>query len=103
MVMELKNNTDYQVLVKVHPFVYKTALKYKELKPYLIPDSFDTNELLSVVDLLITDYSSIFFDFLVTDNPIIFYSPDYEEYKNDRGFYIKPDVLPGPSVFDTEI
>ncbi|CAL29086.1 glycosyltransferase [Staphylococcus carnosus] len=102
MVMELKNNTDYQVLVKVHPFVYKTALKYKELKPYLIPDSFDTNELLSVVDLLITDYSSIFFDFLVTDNPIIFYSPDYEEYKNDRGFYIKPDVLPGPSVFDTE-
>lgn len=102
MVMELKNNTEYQVLVKVHPFVYKTALKYKELKPYLVPDSFDTNELLSVIDLLVTDYSSIFFDYLVTDKPMIFYSPDYEDYKNDRGFYIKPDALPGPSVFNTD-
>ncbi|RZI00885.1 glycosyltransferase [Staphylococcus condimenti] len=102
MVMELKNNTEYQVLVKVHPFVYKTALKYKELKPYLVPDSFDTNELLSVIDLLVTDYSSIFFDYLITDKPIIFYSPDYEDYKNDRGFYIKPDALPGPSVFNTD-
>ncbi|MEL0537487.1 glycosyltransferase [Staphylococcus debuckii] len=102
MIMELKNNTEYQVLVKVHPFVYKTALKYKELKPYLVPDSFDTNELLSVIDLLVTDYSSIFFDYLVTDKPMIFYSPDYEDYKNDRGFYIKPDALPGPSVFNTD-
>src|SRR5699024_4323899 len=80
MVMELKNSTNYQVLVKVHPFAYKIALKYKKLVPFLIPDSFDTNELLSIVDLLITDYSSIFFDYLVTDNPVIFYSPDYEEY-----------------------
>lgn len=97
-VMELKNRTNYQVLVKVHPFAYKIALKYKNLAPFLIPDTFDTNELLSVVDLLVTDYSSIFFDYLVTDNPIIFYSPDYEEYANDRGFYISSEELPGPSV-----
>lgn len=102
MVMELKNSTNYQVLVKVHPFAYKIALKYKKLKPFLIPDTFDTNELLSIVDLLVTDYSSIFFDYLVTDNPVIFYSPDYEEYENDRGFYIKPEELPGPSVYDLE-
>ncbi|OAO24499.1 glycosyltransferase [Mammaliicoccus lentus] len=102
MVMELKNSTNYQVLVKVHPFAYKIALKYKKLVPFLIPDSFDTNELLSIVDLLITDYSSIFFDYLVTDNPVIFYSPDYEEYENERGFYIEPEQLPGPSVYNLE-
>lgn len=102
MVMELKNSTNYQVLVKVHPFAYKIALKYKKLVPFLIPDSFDTNELLSIVDLLVTDYSSIFFDYLVTDNPIIFYSPDYEEYENERGFYIEPEQLPGPSVYNLE-
>ncbi|MCD8795099.1 glycosyltransferase [Mammaliicoccus sciuri] len=102
MIMELKNSTNYQVLVKVHPFAYKIALKYKQLRPFLIPDSFDTNELLSVVDLLVTDYSSIFFDYLVTNKPIIFYSQDYEEYETDRGFYIMPEDLPGPSVYDLQ-
>ncbi|PTI80743.1 teichoic acid biosynthesis protein [Staphylococcus xylosus] len=101
-VMELKKRTNYQVLVKVHPFAYKIALKHKKLAPFLIPDTFDTNELLSVVDLLVTDYSSIFFDYLVTDNPIIFYTPDYEEYANDRGFYISSEELPGPSVHDLQ-
>lgn len=99
-VKELKKNTDYQVLVKVHPFTYQTALKYEQLKEFLVPDTFDTNELLGIIDLLVTDYSSIFFDYLVTNNPIIFYSPDYKEYETARGFYIKLDELPGPSVFD---
>ncbi|MBU6114987.1 CDP-glycerol glycerophosphotransferase family protein [Mammaliicoccus lentus] len=101
-VKSLKNSSDYQVLLKVHPFVYKIALEHKELLPYLIPDSFDTNEILSIVDVLVTDYSSIFFDYLVTDKPIIFYSDDYEEYKNDRGFYISPKDLPGPSAHDLD-
>ncbi|PNZ30332.1 teichoic acid biosynthesis protein [Staphylococcus rostri] len=98
MVMGLKDNTSYQVLVKVHPFAYEMALQHKGILPYLVPDTFDTNELLSVVDLLVTDYSSIFFDYLVTDNPIIFYAPDYEDYKRNRGLYIDVDALPGPSV-----
>ncbi|ERS93446.1 glycosyltransferase [Staphylococcus simulans] len=102
MVLELEKKTDYQVIVKVHPFVYKTALNYKELKPYLVPDSFDTNELLAAVDLLVTDYSSIFFDYLVTDQPIVFYAPDYEDYNSDRGLYINTDLLPGPSVYDID-
>lgn len=101
-VLALENNSEYQVLLKVHPFAYQTALEHKELLPYLIPDSFDTNEILSIVDLLVTDYSSIFFDYLVTDNPIIFYTNDYDDYENDRGFYIQPDELPGPSAHDLE-
>ncbi|KIX90430.1 teichoic acid biosynthesis protein [Staphylococcus microti] len=102
MIMELKAHTNYQVLVKVHPFVYELALEHQKILPYLIPDTFDTNELLSVVDLLVTDYSSIFFDYLVTDNPIIFYAPDYEAYKSNRGLYIDFDALPGPSADDLE-
>lgn len=102
MIMELKAHTNYQVLVKVHPFAYELALEHQKILPYLIPDTFDTNELLSVVDLLVTDYSSIFFDYLVTDNPIIFYAPDYEAYKSNRGLYIDVDALPGPSVDNLE-
>lgn len=47
----------------------------------------DTNELLSIVDILITDYSSIAFDFMPQDKPIIYYCYDYEKYKKERGMY----------------
>lgn len=95
-IKQLEKHINYQVLVKVHPYAYQEALENKALLPYLIPDYFDTNELLSAIDLIITDYSSIFFDFLVTDKPIIFYTPDYEEYETSRGMYIGIDDLPGP-------
>lgn len=98
----LNDTTQYQVLLKVHPFIFDKAKNNKKLKPYLVNDVFDTNELLSVVDLLVTDYSSIFFDFLVTDKPIIFYTPDYEAYEESRGLYLDVDTLPGPSIHTTE-
>ena len=45
---------------------------------------------------MITDYSSIFFDFLVTDKPIIFYTTNHDEYARTRGLYIDTEQLPGP-------
>src|SRR5699024_1307753 len=80
LIESLNKQTHYQVLLKVHPFIYKKAVGNKKLKKYLVEDTFDTNELLSIVDLLVTDYSSIFFDYLVTDKPIIFYTHDYKAY-----------------------
>lgn len=48
-------------------------------------------ESLIKADILITDYSSIFFDFLALNRPIIFYVPDYENYlKNERNLYFSP-------------
>jgi CDP-glycerol glycerophosphotransferase len=102
MIEVLNKKTDYQVLLKVHPFIYRKAEGNKKLKKYLVNDTFDTNELLSIVDLLVTDYSSIFFDYLVTNKPIIFYTPDYEDYEENRGFYLPVDSLPGPSVHSIE-
>jgi CDP-glycerol glycerophosphotransferase (TagB/SpsB family) len=51
----------------------------------------EVNELLPLTDLLITDYSSIFFDFLLLDRPIIFSCYDREEYQRERGFTIDYD------------
>ena len=44
-----------------------------------------TNELLAVVDLLITDYSSIVFDFLPTGKPVSMYTYDLDEYQERTG------------------
>lgn len=59
------------------------------------PQSIDSNELLPVVDILITDYSSIFFDFLPTGRPIIHYLYDISEYERTRGLNLKTEELPG--------
>ncbi len=62
----------------------------------------DTHRLLAATDILITDYSSILYDFAVTGRPMIFYMYDEERYATKtRGFYVKPGKeLPGPIVRD---
>ncbi|RIN85974.1 teichoic acid biosynthesis protein, partial [Mammaliicoccus sciuri] len=96
-VKELSKSTKYNILLKVHPFIFKYAKKHQELNQYLIDDEIDTNELLAIVDILVTDYSSIFFDFLVTKKPILFYVPDINTYDLNRCLYLDSSSLPGPS------
>ena len=97
-VAKLSENIDtehYRIYLRVHYFLYKILANDPELRPMLIPFTIDTNELLSVVDVLISDYSSIFFDFLATKKPILFYVPDLEEYQSGRGLYVPVSRLPG--------
>jgi len=94
--MEERLSHEYNVLVKVHPFLYKEAVTYSEIKKQLVPDFIDTNQLLGSVDVLVTDYSSIFFDYLVTDKPILFYMWDEEDYSATRNTSLRNDELPGP-------
>ena len=53
--------------------------------------SVDLNTVLKSCDVLITDYSGVVFDFLYLKKPIIFYVPDYEDFKKNNGFEI--DVI----------
>ncbi|MCR5737222.1 MAG: CDP-glycerol glycerophosphotransferase family protein [Eubacterium sp.] len=89
------NRKDYRIYLRVHYFLYRILAEDPELQDMLIPFTIDTNELLSVVDVLISDYSSIFFDYLLMDKPIIFYVPDLEQYESGRGLYVPVDSLPG--------
>jgi CDP-glycerol glycerophosphotransferase len=93
--------SEYQLLLKVHTLTYNRIKENDKLKNICIPDWVDTNELLSVVDILITDYSSLFFDFLVTKKPIIFYMYDRVLYEEERGLYLNLDLLPGPICTNT--
>lgn len=86
----------YQVLIKPHQFVYNMIKDMPEYRGVLVPSTVDTNELLSVVDVLISDFSSIIFDFMVLDRPILFYIPDLEGYRKTRGLSFSLEDLPGP-------
>jgi glycosyltransferase involved in cell wall biosynthesis len=66
----------------------------------LVPNALATNTVLGATDLLVSDYSSIVIDFLVTGRPVVHYVPDLEEYSDQRGLYLTQDELPGPVVSD---
>ena len=64
----------------------------------------DVSELFLVADALITDYSSVMFDFTVTGKPVFFFTPDLDHYREKlRGFYFDlVPVAPGPVVTTVE-
>lgn len=70
--------------------------KYSHIKPF--PMEFDGYEFLNALDVLVTDYSSVFFDFAITGKKIILFTYDLEEYTRDRGFYLSLEELPFPRV-----
>ena len=74
------------VLYRGHYMAEKFIQEVDALHDTIVPSFIDTNSLLSIVDVLITDYSSIAFDFMALEKPIIYYAYDREEYAKERGF-----------------
>jgi len=95
-----KFGKDYIILFRAHYFV-ANEFDFKKYKNFVYDVSKydDVNELYIISDVLITDYSSVFFDYSILKKPIIFYMYDLENYQNKlRDFYIKLDELPGKIV-----
>ena len=92
---QIIDTNEYQILVKLHQQVYSLC-KDSITEKYFVPSMIDANEVLAVTDILINDFSSIYFDFLATNRPILFFIPDLETYTQQRGLYRSPDCLPGP-------
>jgi CDP-glycerol glycerophosphotransferase len=69
-----------------------------------VSDYPDATELLLAVDVLVTDYSSAIFDFAVVGRPIVFFTPDFEAYRDEiRGFSIDFEAdAPGPLLRTTD-
>ena len=95
-------------LVKLHPFEeaeYSQILNDKDdmvlITSNMLQDNLlDLYDILGAVDILITDYSSIYFDFLLLNKPILFIPTDLEEYEKSRGFLFDPYDFwaPGPKA-----
>lgn len=98
----LIDSTKYQILVRPHYTLYKILRAMKNID-YIVPPILDGNETLSITDILIGDYSSIYFDFLATKRPILFYIADSEDYEQYRGFYFSLSDLPAEYTNDIEI
>ncbi len=85
--------------VRLHPNI----TSYDKPETLLDLTREDLIEVLSATDLLITDYSSIIYEFSMFGKPMVFYVPDLEHYKGDRGFYMEYEkFVPGPIVQNEE-
>lgn len=91
-------------VVKKHPWdkTLEVPGQYKNILD-LSERIGDSQELLLISDLLISDYSAIVTDFAITGKPIIYYFHDYDNYTKMRSFYYDlKTVLPGPFIYDSE-
>lgn len=103
-VMAAELSDEYMMILKVHYLVKENfdATVYDGFVQYFSAEQ-DIQELYLVSDILITDYSSVMFDYSLLRRPMIFYTYDYEHYAdNIRGFYYDlADEAPGPLVRHT--
>ncbi len=96
---------DHVLLLKLHPFIRDALHVPPALAGFAIDASGDpdVNELMLVSDVLVTDYSSVIYEFALLGRPMAFLAPDDGAYDVERGFYFdfRHDA-PGPIVDTTE-
>lgn len=96
---------EYVILLRTHYFI-ADSLDVTGLEDfaYNLSKYDDISELYLISDILITDYSSVFFDYANLKRPMLFFTYDLEKYRDVlRGFYIDiENELPGPLLFTTE-
>ena len=93
-----KLGDDVVILFRTHYFI-ANSFDFSEYEGFIYNVSTidDISELYTIADMLISDYSSVFFDYACLKRPMIFYMYDLDEYANDiRGFYLDINRLPGP-------
>lgn len=90
---------EYVFLMKIHPFVkneINIPYQYSDFI-YDFSEYREINDLLFVTDILITDYSSVCFEFALLNKPMVFFAYDVEEYIRKRDFYYEyHSFIPGP-------
>lgn len=104
---ELSKN--YVLIIKLHPHLAKklnvTDTVPDYMKSFIInpKHNYPIDKLLCAADILISDYSSLVFEYALFEKPMIFYAYDLEEYESSRSFYYEyKNFVPGSIVTDTD-
>lgn len=96
-----QKNNDYIFFVRLHSRVksgkIKTSKNVIDVSDY--PDVYD---ILISADILISDYSSVFFDYIYLNRPIYLFAPDYNDYLDDRGINFEYNKLPFPISYSSD-
>lgn len=89
---------DEIIYAKIHPLAAEKIdfSSFRKIREF--PPEYETYEFLNVAECLITDYSSVFYDFAVTGRKIVLFTYDEEEYLSNRGLYEPMDSLPFTKV-----
>ncbi|MEG0453161.1 MAG: glycosyltransferase [Coprobacillus sp.] len=101
-IIDLSLNPQKILYVNLHNFVKERIdlSSYKFIKPF--PQNVEVYEFLAISDCLITDYSSVFFDYANMNKKIILFAYDQDSYLLTRGLYFPMEDLPFPIVKNTE-
>ena len=92
------------MLVRWHPMMLDYAGGPVMASEHVInvTDYPDAQELLLACDCVISDYSSIVFDAMLLRMPVFLFTPDYEQYRKEQGFYLEREAYPFSYGDDTE-
>ena len=91
------------MLVRFHPYDRNPERRYAWCEEWEnVTDYDDVQELLAASDILITDYSSVMWDFSIQGKPVFLFHPDLDRYERERGYYLAFDQMPYIEAFSNE-
>jgi CDP-glycerol glycerophosphotransferase (TagB/SpsB family) len=96
---------EYVLLIHLHPYMRSEITIKEEDKDFVfhVKEKFNIEQLLVLADILLTDYSSVIFDYSLLVRPIAFIADDLEEYIRERDFYFPfLSFIPGPFFHQTQ-
>ncbi|HFI0259186.1 TPA: CDP-glycerol glycerophosphotransferase family protein, partial [Streptococcus suis] len=78
---------EYVILIRAH-YEVSRVLDFSGSTQIIDVTNYPVlNDLFSIADCLVSDYSSVFFDFSITGKPMFHYTYDFEKYSSERGLY----------------
>ena len=102
--MRRRLGDEYALIIHLHPYMKLHLSGIEQYSDFIlhINKGYNIQELLVLADILITDYSSVIFDYSLLKRPIAFIANDLEEYLKERDFYYPYlDFIPGPFFTET--
>lgn len=93
---------DVLTLYRPHHMVPVVETSEVPSNVYVVDQVIDTYDLLAASDMLITDYSSLMFDYLATGRRVICYVPDIDTYRSERGLYLDPAEVISEVAYDED-